>query len=108
MSGSLRVKTPFGELEVMGHTVLMVLCAASICLMLYYQAMAYTGALERINQDHTIISNKVGLLVLGQILTEDQKHDLPLYMQVEVQKIIRENARVEVNAVQEKGGIVTK
>jgi len=58
---------------------------------------------ESIEQKTQQLNDKMGLLVLQGILTEEQKANLPIIMQSEVKKIIAATAAAEASKAVEKG-----
>ena len=91
-----------------GNTTIMTVCMLAIIGVIMYQTTVIVESNRDITaqhavivDQHNVITSKLGMVVLAQILTEDQKHNLPLMIQDEVKAIITENARME--AIKAKG-----
>lgn len=85
------------------------------CTLCIISANAYQTSVIQSGMDHIVeqhesieqktqqLNDKMGLLVLQGILTEEQKANLPIIMQSEVKKIIAATAAAEASKAVEKG-----
>jgi hypothetical protein len=101
-SGYFKLHLPWGSIEVTGTAVTIIACALGIIGANLYQTSAIKDSLEHIAKQHeyTIyqqekISRKVGLIVLGQFMSDEAKKELPIVVKEETKEIIAENAKAE-------------
>ena len=99
-----------------GLSVTIFFCTAGLIGASAYQTSAIQSSMDRIVEQHETmkaqtevmtrktseLNDKMGLLVIQGILTEDQKANLPIIMQQEVKKIIAANAAKEASKAVEK------